>query len=201
MPCLALKQQQGITLKISSNREPIWHKASYRHHALEPALKKWLLDNASLTQKLISLSNQQFRVGVLQQKIERARFSEYRALKLSSRRWAVVREVMLYGNDIPWVYARTIIPLSTLKGKLRRLHYLGSRPLGGTLFADPSMRREMVEIARFNTHHLPNNAKGVKPLWGRRSLFILRDKPLLVGEIFLEELINQASLLKAENAP
>ncbi|MGH1439912.1 MAG: chorismate--pyruvate lyase family protein [Cellvibrionaceae bacterium] len=173
-----------------SNREPLWRKTSYRHYTLDPTLKFWLFDQGSLTQKLITLSNKQFRVQVLQQKIERAQFSEYRALKLNNRRWAVIREVMLYGNDTPWVYARTIIPLSTLKGKLRRLHYLGSRPLGGALFADPSMRRKTVEIASVSAQHLPTKAKGVQPLWGRRSLFILKDKPLLVGEIFLEELIS-----------
>jgi len=183
-------QQQGITLTTPSNREPLWRKSSYRHYTLDPTLKAWLFDQGSLTQKLISLSNQHFRVKVLQQKIERAQFSEYRALKLNSRRWTVVREVILYGNNTPWIYARTIIPLSTLKGKLRRLHYLGSRPLGGALFADPSLRRKTVEIASVAAQHLPTKARGVQPLMGRRSLFILKDKPLLVAEIFLEELIS-----------
>lgn len=191
---LASPQPQGITLTtLLSAKEPHWQKASYQHRSLSPAmpsvLKAWLFDTSSLTQKLISHSNKEFHVEVLQQKIERAQRSEYRALKLNHRRWAVVREVILYGHTIPWVYARTVIPLSTLRGKLRRLHYLGSRPLGGTLFADPSLRRKNIEIAQVNAPHLRHSAKRLKPLWGRRSLFIIKNKPLLVGEIFLADLI------------
>ena len=182
--------------KHLSVKEPRWHKGSYQHRTLSSTmpstLRSWLFDNGSLTKKLISYSKNQFHVEVLQQKIERAKHSEYRALKLNNRHWAVVREVILYGGNVPWVYARTIIPLSTLSGKLRRLHYLGSRPLGGTLFADPSMRREGLEIAHVKARHLPSRAKNMKPLWGRRSLFIIKNKPLLVGEIFLADLIKEA---------
>ncbi|MFT6387369.1 MAG: chorismate--pyruvate lyase [Cellvibrionaceae bacterium] len=187
---LASSQTQGITLTaLFSSKEPRWHKASYQHRALTSSLKSWLFDNRSLTQKLISHSKNHFHIEVLKQKIERVQRSEYRALKLNHRHWAVVREVILHGNNVPWVYARTIIPLSTLRGELRRLHFLGSRPLGGTLFADPSMRREGVEIARVKMRHLPHKAKSLKPLWGRRSLFIIKNKPLLVGEVFLTDLI------------
>jgi len=191
---LAIPLTQGIILtQIFSTKEPLWRKASYPHYTLPSTLKTWLFDPGSLTQKLIAKSNDHFHVEVLQQKIERARLSEYRTLKLRTQRWTVVREVILHGNKVPWVYARTIIPLSTLKGKLRRLHYLGSRPLGGALFADPSMRRKGVELARIRSNHLPMNSRHLKPLWGRRSLFVLNNKPLLVGEVFLNALIETES--------
>ena len=48
----------------------------------------------------------------------------------------------------PWVFARTLIPARTLRGRGRRLTRLGSRPLGQVLFADPKVRRDPVEIAR-----------------------------------------------------
>ncbi len=181
-------------------RGPKWQPASFKHRQLSSELKQWLFDPDSLTKKLIDYSNNQLRVEVIDQRIKRARFSEYKALKLKHHQYAVVREVILYGAETPLVYARTIMPLSTLKGPLRRLYYLGNRPLGGALFADPTMRRGELEVAMIGSNSLP--AKAVRPpgkiksvnkaalqqCWGRRSLFFLRNKPLLVCEIFLPNL-------------
>lgn len=169
---------------------PKWQTPDFRHQSLSPALKNWLYDPRSLTQKLLARSKGQFRVEVLDQRIQRVLPSEYRILSLPHRRWAVVREVLLYGKQQPWVYARTIIPLSTLKGPLRRLHYLGNRPLGAAIFADPSLRRQAFEIAHFRSEHLPPRQRKLKPSWGRRSVFVVKGKKLLVGETFLAPLMD-----------
>lgn len=198
---------------ISSNvltREPLWQTVSHKHKNLPSTLKQWLFDPSSLTKKLIDYSAGQLRVEVINQRIRRARFSEYKALKLAHHKYVVVREVVLYGQEIPLVYARTIMPLSTLKGPLRRLYYLGNRPLGGALFADPSMRRGELEVAPIGQNYLPNRTlnsfsknlnSSHQPIssqhnpyhhcWGRRSLFFLKNKPLLVCEIFLPNLIDK----------
>lgn len=192
--------------RCALHREPLWQSASHQHRALPRALKQWLFDPSSLTKKLIDYSAGQLRVDVIEQRIKRVRLSEYKALNLHHHRHAVVREVVLYGQEIPLVYARTIMPLSTLKGSLRRLHYLGNRSLGSTLFADPSMRRGKLEIAPIDPYYLQKKTVG-SPLkdvddksystsysncWGRRSLFFLKDKPLLVCEVFLPQLINNS---------
>jgi chorismate--pyruvate lyase len=172
-----------------SQQDPHWQAVNYRHHQLPKHVQHWLLDQGSLTQKLIDQSDGKLKVEVLHQGIQRARLSEYRALGLNPGSWALIREVILYGNETPWVYARTVIPLSTLKGPLRRLYYLGNRPLGGELFADPTMRRRGLEVAAVKPAFLPKRAQHLKPQWGRRSIFWLRNKPLLVGEIFLTDLL------------
>jgi len=182
---------------------PKWQPTSFRHQQLPNKLKQWLFDSGSLTKKLIDYSNNQLRVEVIDQRIKRARFSEYKALKLKHHQYAVVREVILYGAETPLVYARTIMPLSTLKGSLRRLYYLGNQPLGGALFADPTMRRGELEIARVKSNLLPTKTLSLsksahdkqsivqappQQCWGRRSLFFLQNRPLLVCEIFLPNL-------------
>jgi len=112
-------------------------------------------------------------------------------LGLRPEAYAFVREVHLMCDDEPWVFARTVIPATTLKGGRRRLANLGKRPLGAVLFADRSMRRSLVEIARLSSGQ-PLFARAVAPLnrapsaiWGRRSMFRLSGQPLLVSEIFL----------------
>lgn len=103
----------------------------------------------------------------------------------------LVRQVCLLCGSQPLVYARTVIPFPTLRGPVKRLAHLGSRPLGEVLFADKSMRRAPMQVARLLAGHavyrLALEAVSCVPeeLWGRRSLFYLGGKPLLVSEIFL----------------
>jgi chorismate--pyruvate lyase len=95
-----------------------------------------------------------------------------------------VREVLLMSNDSPLVYARSILPLDTLRGRYRRLRRLGRTPLGKVLFSDPSMTRGDMQFAQFRLGR-EKGAGGQLPIWGRRSIFYLVGKPLLVSEIFL----------------
>jgi len=127
-------------------------------------------------------------VEVISQTVEVPRLSERQALGLGGRKRAMIREVILYGAGQPWVYARSVLPLSTLTGRLRKLRQLDNQPLGALLFKDPRMSREPVQIADFNasTKHLLPLVNGTdKAVWGRRSVFRLDNKPLLVSEVFL----------------
>ena len=150
--------------------------------------RPWLSDTGSLTQRLIDACNGELTVQVLRQNLGVPRLSERRALGLPQRRQALIREVILLGGGIPWVYARSIIPLSTLTGRLRRLRQLDNRPLGALLFSEPSMCREPVEIACYTSAQMPTAlATKQSTMWGRRSVFRLHNKPLLVSEIFLPD--------------
>lgn len=119
--------------------------------------------------------------------------SERHALGLRRRQLALIREVHLLCDEIPWVFARTVIPRRTLRGRERRLGLLGDRPLGAVLFADPRMQRGIVEIARLEAgnplyhHALHGVAQAPEAIWGRRSVFSLGRKTLLVSEIFLPD--------------
>lgn len=107
---------------------------------------------------------------------------------------ALVRDVELLCDQVPWVFARTLIPISSLKGAAQRLTQLGEKPLGAVLFSDPKVIRGTTQVARLqprqplfetacnNLHEKPQN------LWGRRTLFYLEKRPLLVNEIFLPKL-------------
>lgn len=131
---------------------------------------------------------------VLRQGWIRPAYDEACALRLRLQSWAWMREVQLLCDNQPWVFARTLIPASTLRGRGRRLTRLGSRPLGEVLFADHSVRRGPVEVARIGPdqrlHHLAfaNCSEPPDAIWARRSLFWMNSRPLLVCEIFLPDL-------------
>jgi chorismate--pyruvate lyase len=177
---------------VCHRAEPDWHVASrlYRRDVPEPELR-WLLDPASLTRRIQSTCPGCFRVEVLFQGWAQPQHNEVRELGMRTGSWGFVREVHLLCDGRPWVFARTVIPRTTLTGPRRRLSRLKTRPLGAVLFADPSMQRGPVEIARLTPcdklfpvaiQHL---AQQPEMIWGRRSLFTLGGKPLLVSEIFL----------------
>ncbi|WP_341938128.1 chorismate--pyruvate lyase family protein [Marinimicrobium sp. C2-29] len=163
--------------------EPRWTpgRAGPRH------LQPWLLDQGSLTAKLVRESRGDFRVSVRRQGLARPRLSERRALGLGAGRWALVREVVLWGEGQPWVFARSVIPLTSLTGRLRQLRRLQTRPLGGFLFAQPDLERGPIELSRMTPRNssVPASLQGEEALWGRRSIFRLEARPLLVSEVFL----------------
>jgi len=88
------------------------------------------------------------------------------------------------------VYARTVIPVSTLTGAQKRLTFLGNKSLGAILFSDRTMERGEVQIARLKAEQVKLDSGTNEDIWGRRSVFTLSAKPLLVSEYFLPELFS-----------
>ena len=158
------------------------------NHSVPDAVADLLYDSASLTARLIRKCAGRFHVEVLSERRITVTPDEMRALRLPFRRRALVREVLLRCDRQAWVYARTVIPLHSLQGPLRRLTRLGNRPLGAVLFADPGMRREEMEVTRVSPDHACYSGLrhgGEEVVWGRRSVFRINRRPLLVSEFFL----------------
>jgi chorismate--pyruvate lyase len=168
--------------------EPHWQ--DYRHFnavQLSRATRAWLLDQGSLTQRLIKASHGNFNVQVLSQSWQRPLLSERALLEMKPRELAIVREVLLLCNDEPWVFARSVMPASSLNGRLRRLRKFDNSSLGAMLFSEPSMQRHPFQLATFDgeNNRLPSAIRQAELLWGRRSRFELTGKPIMVSEIFL----------------
>jgi len=145
----------------------------------------WLLDRGSLTQRLITLSGNHFRVQVLRHFMTTPVTSERIALSLLPRQTCLIREVALLCHHQPMVFARSVIPITTLKGPEKQLTRLGNKPLGALLFQHRNMTRGPLELAQF--HHLFSDHPCAG--WGRRSVFYLNSRPLLVSEFFLPDLL------------
>ena len=156
---------------------------------INDTLCNWLLDPASLTARLKQHS-EHFRVEVLGQQIETCHLDEANDDILAGEQ-VLVREVLLYCDEVPQVFARSLLPLKSLTGEQQQLAHLGTQSLGQVLFNHPDLLRKKIEVAEFNAHstvakiaqYLSLNPD--KPMWGRRSVFMLNAKPLMVAEVFL----------------
>lgn len=182
---IALPSSQKIKSPVSTAWRPL---SSFHDNEVPAHWHKWLSDRGSLTERLIDASDNQFAVEVLSQVQTLPDESEARALNISPTREVLIRQVILKGKDTPWVFARSILPLTTLTGRLAALRHIDSQPLGAVLFNDPSMSREPVAASYMMASdlHVPESiCNQMTHLWGRRSVFRLDSKPLLVSEIFL----------------
>lgn len=174
----------------------IWHPASYWKSKISIPLHAWLFDATSLTQRLQAQCQAQFFVEVLDETWGISWQDEQQALNLTtSTTW--LRHVHLNCREHPWVFARTVIPHSTLVDEYRSLIHLGTQPLGEVLFSFHALQRTEIEAACLSEpqplYQLASVHLHPKPkiLWARRSVFYLpENKPLLVQEVFLPQMLN-----------
>ena len=158
---------------------------------LPPVLKSWLLDPGSLTARLTQTS-QSFHVELLGQAIEACR-AEEATEDIKTGEEVLVREVLLFCNDVPHVFARSLLPLKSLTGEEQQLAHLGNQSLGQILFNHPKLIRKRIEVSSFTLHSSVGNVvnhfqqSATHDLWGRRSIFMVEGKPLMVAEVFLPE--------------
>lgn len=172
--------------------EPVWRTREMLLGKTVPLeIEPWLFDQGSLTRRIILNCKKEFRVEVLSQDWQRPMLNEAMRLGVHAEHFALIREVLLFCGDTPWVFARSVLPHKTLTGPRRMLGKLGNRPLGEILFSDPGIQRDALEIACIKkdqrmfscaTGRLENSPESV---WARRSVFYLHKKPLLVNEVFL----------------
>lgn len=170
--------------------------SAWLHHPflLPRPLRGWLTDQGSLTRRLkqrcLKFAVKPVRIGLL-----RANMDENKPLQIPNSRLAYVREVILACDDHSVVFAHSVLSLASLRGPWAALTRLGTKPLGEALFSNPRVSRGQLQYRRIPLRHplarqaaragISNNDA---PLWARRSLFTLQGHPIMVTEIFLQNI-------------
>lgn len=117
------------------------------------------------------------------EEIERLNLDVHETIAIQQQ-WQI-REVILYGNGQPWVFARSVLPQALCE---RDFSGLGSRPLGQIIFNDSRFVRQPFELISISENDEFLNRLNIQsqfPLWGRRSSFRFEEHHLMVAEIFL----------------
>ena len=149
-----------------------------KHFPLSPQQRYWLCGSDSLTKQLTAFANGDFRVRVLREYRARPYAHEAKKLSLPYHLTAFIREVELCCEGKPTVFARSVMPLSAMKGTGLQLAHLGNTPLGHLLFQRATVDIEQRELARIDTQ--------TQTHWARRTLYEFAGSPILVSEFFLE---------------
>lgn len=163
----------------------------------EAGLEPWLNDRGSLTQR-IQQHCERFTVHPVRSGLGRIALDESALIGIAPQRLAWSREVFLYADNRPVVFAHSVCAPQDLRGAWSAARSLGNKPLGALLFAHPLVgRRPLHYKALRSTHKLYQRAAVVLSnppdrLWARRSLFYLHGAPLLVTEVFLPGILDIA---------
>lgn len=144
-------------------------------HLKKQNILEWLNEEGSITAKISSESK--FKLEILSDDLGIAEDEEYLALDIASEE-VRIREVVLYGDLVPLVYARSIIPNLTSSKGYPGLGTIGSKPLGDLLFQSELFIKTRREFAQFET-------SSGEVIWGRRTHYLVQGYPLSVMEVFL----------------
>ncbi|MDA3979627.1 chorismate--pyruvate lyase family protein [Gallibacterium sp. AGMB14963] len=90
-----------------------------------------------------------------------------------------LREVILSGDEQPWIFARTVIPSSTFQSYATEIQQLGKQPIGEWLFQQPITRSQLM----WQTGKLG---------FARRSTLMLAECPFFISELFLDDFWRKA---------
>tara|TARA_X000000368_G_scaffold379255_1_gene334219 strand:- start:9460 stop:9948 length:489 start_codon:yes stop_codon:yes gene_type:complete len=151
-------------------------------------IKSWLLEEGPITKRI--KTNEEFKLKLIHDDLGRANKSERSFLGyLNGDKDSIkmnIREVILYGNKNPKVYARSVIPIETINQGLSKLGELGAKPLGDILFEKNIFKKENTVYAKFKWFSSFISEKSI--FWGRKTKYNVKNKPFSVMEVFL---INQ----------
>ncbi|CBI76030.1 putative chorismate--pyruvate lyase (CL) (CPL) [Bartonella clarridgeiae 73] len=139
-------------------------------HSIPTAVSDWLIESGSMTRRFERYCSSvhaepQRECFITRNELE----EEADHLSNSSRYW--LREIVLIGDNKPWLLGRTVIPQETLDHNQTLMH-LGNVLLGRYLFSSNELTRDYIHIGQQGR------------LWARRSRLHLEGKPLLITEIF-----------------
>ena len=145
---------------------------------LAKGLHRWLIDNGSLTARL-QARYPQFSVQPTAVQFDKPILGEADLIDIAMRETALIREVLLFGNEKPVVFAHSVLPRACLRGVWHGLGKLGSKPLGATLFANPRVKRTALQYKKLSAYSLISMRVAEhlqlppQALWARRSMFSL----------------------------
>lgn len=136
-------------------------------------LRPWLYAEGSLTQQLTALANGQFSINPLSEKYQSLTIRDAQWLGMPAYHLAWIRESYLYGSEqLPWVKARSIFPILSLKKRARIFKHLGKQPIGHFLFqrTTPACQRRVIKLDEG---------------WTRQSCYTWHKCKFIVQETFL----------------
>ena len=157
-------------LQISS-----WKKFEVMNNELQnETIRSWLLEDGPITER-IKLKNK-FNLKLLKDEVSNIDSTDEDFLGNISG-FVKVREVILMADNVPKVFARSLIPEITIKHGLSKLGSLGSTPLGDILFEKEIFKKIEVLFSEFEVNK--------EIFWGRKTKYSVKNLPISVMEVFL----------------
>ena len=157
-------------------------------------LNEWLNCESFITQKLKDLTGDA-TLKLLNQSLSSTNKWERKILEVDDH-IVLRRDILMYSNETPCWYARTVVPESTHAANTSLFARLEHETLGHLIFFDNQITRSSIEkysINSLSTEYswlTPSISESSPNLWMRKSRFhIHKTWPLFLMEIYLPGLI------------
>lgn len=152
-----------------------WTNIESIESRVDLSVLSWLKEAGPIT-KRIKLSKK-FKLELLRDELDNISQEELLFLKSSSETFRV-REVILFGDNAPTVYAKSVIPTLTIDNGLSSLGEIGNAPLGDILFTPGIFTKLEMLCASFL-----DDDRSI--YWGRKIKYSVNSEPISVMEVFL----------------
>ena len=156
------------------NKLTSWMSETKSLEVQNKEILSWLNESGSITSRIKSFSD--FKLKLLRDgpgEVDSADDD----LIISNYKENNIREVLLYSDEEPLIYAKSIIPLETIRLGLGVLGNLKENPLGDILFSNPEIKKEYMLFSKFESNK--------KIFYGRKGIYTVKGYPFSVCEIFL----------------
>ncbi|MCY4356840.1 MAG: chorismate lyase [Gammaproteobacteria bacterium] len=157
-----------------------WHWSAPTDYEAElrPVETRELLREGSLTARAKQLAGNSFQLEVRDQCWRQVNVESqlmlFGQVAASKRVWS--RKIAMLGHGEDWILAHTLMPETSAEGALSAVFDLKNKPLGDFLFEQPQLLRASFELGC--------SQQIIPQMWGRRSMFTLHSKPIMVAEFF-----------------
>ena len=156
------------------NKLTSWMSETKSLEVQNKEILSWLNESGSITSRIKSFSDFKLKLlrdspGEVDAAVDDLIISNYKENN--------IREVLLYSDEEPLIYAKSIIPLETIRLGLGVLGNLKENPLGDILFSNPEIKKEYMLFSKFELNK--------KIFYGRKGIYSVKGFPFSVCEIFL----------------
>ncbi len=156
-------------------------------------LKDVLFYDGSLTRYLQSRCKSDISLEIISESWNAPFQSECGILNIDKNQVSLVRLSWLKSDTEKLIFARTIIPKPTHDLIAEQLSALGDRPLGELLFSETSGYRATMQYAKISSacewlNQVTELQQVMTEFWTRQSIFFIKDRPLLILELFLPQI-------------
>ena len=156
------------------NKLTSWMSETKSLEVQNKEILSWLNESGSITSRIKSFSD--FKLKLLRDGPGEVDSADDNLI-ISNYKENNIREVLLYSDEEPLIYAKSIIPLETIRLGLGVLGNLKENPLGDILFSNPEIKKEYMLFSKFELNK--------KNFYGRKGIYTVRGFPFSVCEIFL----------------
>ena len=155
---------------------------------IESQLKFWLLDMKSLSYRIRNIAK--LEIVPIDTRISKIFLNEKKIFGYKKSEYLYLREVLIYADKLPIMYARTILPSRCLRGFWHKIKKLNNKPLADIVFRRKHIVRSRFQFKKssinddFTKRIATFDLKNTNILATRQSTFKNRNEKVLLTEVF-----------------